>query len=248
MASLPLMLTSALVGVLLVQVACVSGLTIETAPQAPAPTSPAQLFQHNEFSDALEESFDRGSFNQEDYDASGFQLEGCESREFEGNKTFDDQYNDQFIEQLRDVVEMVPGVHQIRMMLKEKFIDFGNEDEFDYSRLSCFAKNPWWTSLLSANSCPRTQNYGCRSVYWRMPCFRHGHGHCCPIYPQSIVNRIAHCNCCKCAVLSQNGAQCGDCTRRYKWQQILTVCFHQNQQPYLQWMWKPIPTSCYCKT
>ena len=66
MASLPLMLTSALVGVLLVQVACVSGLTDEPAPHLPAPHIPG--VQHNEFSDALEESLERGSFNQEDYD------------------------------------------------------------------------------------------------------------------------------------------------------------------------------------
>ena len=65
MASLPLTLTSALVGVLLVQVACVSGIS----PARPDIVRPAPIpIQHNEFSDALEESLERGSFNQEDYD------------------------------------------------------------------------------------------------------------------------------------------------------------------------------------
>jgi len=199
--------------------------------------------------EALAASFSaRNVFNQTEYDEHGYQLEVQHAYEISGNKTFDHEYNTQFITNLEQFAT-VPDVAALRDLLRTRYIDYG--DDFEYSKLSVYVDNPMWKLNLAANSCPRTQNYGCRSVYHKLPCWRRwtilGWQYCCPVWPYYAINRVAHCNCCGCAVLSKQGAQCGECHKRYYSYRVLAVCLADGVIPCLVWENKLIPTSCYCQ-
>jgi len=172
-------------------------------------------------------------------------------REFEGNATFDDLW-------LSQTVDAPPGVdgEQMKEDLLREDICVGE----DMASLNVFTDNPWRT-LMVRPSCPRDQHYGCASEHTPLPCVRiYVEGAmrtCCPVFPASIINNAAHCNCCKCGIMSDFGVQCGTCARRYRYSRVTSYC-HGPESPSQTGSSAPltwavvrhsmnVPTSCYCR-
>jgi hypothetical protein len=143
--------------------------------------------------------------------------------------------------------EMVLDEDIPRETIEAKDIMAGRSDLADVNPYVAYLQSPY---LVSYRCCPRKQNYGCRSIKRRLPCYYDysfkPRAVCCPVYPSWAIY-AAYCNCNKCAVLTPYCASVGRCLRRYAIREITYICF-TNPHWVLKKTKRAVPTSCYCRT